>query len=44
MESILAEIAEIAEIAEAVQALFGDAVDDWEFADLVDVALAARGV
>ncbi len=36
MESI------IAETAAAVQALIGDAVDDWEFADLVDAAIAVR--
>lgn len=31
------------EIASAVDALFGDEVDEVEFADLVDAALAAWG-
>jgi len=30
------------EVAVAVHALVGDDVDDWEFADLVDVAMAAH--
>lgn len=32
----------LSDVALAVDGLFGDDVEDWEFADLVDAALAAR--